>query len=333
MITVTTNIEYPYKEFTNKEDFKTYLVNKYVPETDPLRQYNFDIMSRYGNCFFNLDFLPPNKGILYHRYHSQEDYLKSVSLRIKQKIHCESVGIKYEYHVKPQLKTLSKQDYKALHTKKLQPLNLKINSMQFLREINLYSEFFSQWGDKKHNVPRYGIPLVNTNGLLHNKPEPACWPLDRWNFIHTNVEDTPDNFISFHNSVFDINQMVNESDFNHPTEILNLPSLQALKNLQPFLYRSCILKFNKGAHFKPHIDTWEDKSPWLRLWGTTHPSNMLLRYKTNNGYVAAKNIESGRIYLHDSSLWHDAISTCDNTYQFFIALDVESYDTIKGLFL
>ena len=42
MYTVITKIVYPFKEFDNKEDFKSFMVSNYVPEgVDQLRVYNF----------------------------------------------------------------------------------------------------------------------------------------------------------------------------------------------------------------------------------------------------------------------------------------------------
>ena len=86
MITVITKIVYPNKEFIDKDEFKTFMVDNYVPEdTDPLRKYNFKLMDKYGHCFFNLVFQKPNIGILYHRYHTKEEYKGSIKLREQQK--------------------------------------------------------------------------------------------------------------------------------------------------------------------------------------------------------------------------------------------------------
>ena len=46
--------------------------------------------------------------------------------------------------------------------------------------------------------------------------------------------------------------------------------------------------------------------------------------KEYESYISEKNVEAGRLYLHDSSIWHDAMSFEDNTYQFFIALDINA---------
>ena len=139
--------------------------------------------------------------------------------------------------------------------------------------------------------------------------------------------------------------MVNETDFTFKTEVMNISSLKVLKPIEKYMIRSCILKFHTLAHFKPHVDTWKEKSSWLRLWGTTHPDSVKLRYKSDEGeklvwndikkeyesYIPIENIEAGRLYLHDSSIWHDAMSFEDNTYQFFIALSPNAFQTLGAL--
>ena len=107
--------------------------------------------------------------------------------------------------------------------------------------------------------------------------------------------------------------------------------------------RSCVFKWHSMGHLLPHFDTWHP-TKWLRLWGTTDPEKMKIRYKVSGegfvenkltnkfeNYIPEKNIEAGRLYLHDSLKWHDAFAFDDEVYQFFIALNVDSYDCIKKL--
>lgn len=341
MITVITKVVYPNKEFLSKEDFKSFMVQNFVPESDPLREYNFKLMDKYGHCFFNLVFEKPNIGILYHRYHTKQEYEGSIKLRHMQQSYLRNNGIQYDYKLTQgmykHLPFMHEKDYENLHTKNLQPTNIKIDVDLFLFEIEKYKKFFKHWGDKFHEFGRYGLPLINTNGAIDNDKEPSCWPLDRWNFVNLGYKDTPEDFTKFYTSSFDMGNMVNETDFTIPTEVMNLSSLKPLEKIKKYMIRSCILKFHTLAHFKPHIDTWKDKSSWLRLWGTTHPETVKLRYKSEGeklvwndikkeyeSYIPERNIEAGRLYLHDSSIWHDAMSFEDNTYQFFIALNIES---------
>jgi len=302
-----------------------------------LRKYNFKLMDKYGHCFFNLVFKKPNIGILYHRYHTKEEYDGSKQLRLIQKKKLNDNGISYEYYLKNSLQMMPESEYKNIHRNCLQPTKLKIDVDLFLNEIEKYKKFFKNWGDKFHDYGRFGLPIVNMNGKIDNRIEPACWPLDRWNFVNLGYKDSPEDFTKFYKGPIDMNFMVNETDFNLPTEVFYMKSLNPLKILENDLFRSCILKFHTLGHFKPHIDTWSDRSSWLRLWGTTHPKSVKLRYKSNSGeklvwndikkeyesYVPIKNIEPGRLYLHDSSIWHDAMSFEDNTYQFFIATSLD----------
>ena len=335
MITVVTKVKYPNKAFANKDEFKSFMVKHFVPESDPLRQYNFRLMDKYGHCFFNLDFQKPNMGILYHRYHTDEDYQGSIPLRWQQQKLLNASGIDYDFELQPELKTLPEEEYEKLHKVNLQPTKIKIDILQFLSEIGKYKDRFWSWGDKFEG--RFGLPLVNMNGAIDNEVEPSCWPLDRWNFVKLGYNDTPEDFTKFYTSPLNMSTMVNETDFTSPTEVMDLDSLKVLAPIKKYMVRSCILKFHTRAHFKPHIDTWKDKSPWLRLWGTTDPESVKLRYKSDDGeyiwndikkkyecYMPEEKVEPGRLYLHDSSIWHDAISYAENTYQFFIALNIDA---------
>ena len=92
---------------------------------------------------------------------------------------------------------IPEKEYNVLHTKNLVPLNIRIDVDSFLTDIKYYEPFFKQWGDKFTDLSRYGLPLVNKNGRLDNEPEPACWPLDRWNFDNLGNNDTPEDFTKY----------------------------------------------------------------------------------------------------------------------------------------
>ena len=342
MIIIKTFLESP-KDFKDKESFKSFMVSEYAPESCNIRKYNFELMDKYGHCFFYLQFEPPNKGILYHRYHTLEEYESSIPFRNEQQEDFVNAGLKYEYYRVDDLTYIPNKEYEYLHHDLLIPLDIKIDVELFEDEISVYDKYFKKWGDKFEEYDRLGLPLINMNGRLDNDPEPAVWPLDRWNFVNHGYQDTPEDFIKFYNDIPDMNLMVNELDFTIPTEVLNISSLQPMNSIKPFLGRSCILKWNSMSHFKPHIDTWKP-SPWLRIWGTTNPSGMKLRYKSkgkpnvwnpikkeSERYEEIKDVEPGRLYLHDSSVWHDAFAFNDNVYQFFIALTPNAFQTLEEL--
>jgi len=346
MIKIITTITNPKIKFNSKEEFKNFFATNLANEkTDPLRVYNFKLMEKYGEKFFYLIFEKPNTGRLNHIYLTEEEYLESIPLRNAQKHKFENLGILY--HVsEPQIindRVMTKEEYYSLHTHNLVPLDIKIDVDHFLLEIEKYPNYFQRWGDKYKEYPRYAIPLVNLNGKIDNIDDPACYPLDRWNFLQKNIEKTPENFTNFIQNIshFEKDNLF-EYDFTVKTELMDLSSLKPLNKIKEFMTRSCILKWDTMGHLLPHFDTWHP-AKWLRLWGTTNPENMRLRYKIKGvkgntinkitgdmeHYETEKNIEPGRLYLHDSLQWHDAFAIEDNVYQFFISLNLNSIDTIR----
>lgn len=225
---------------------------------------------------------------------------------------------------------MNESEYYKIHKQNLTPLKFKINVNLFEEQIEKYK--FKPWGDKFHEYPRYGLPVVNQNGRMDNDPEPACWPLDRWNFIQKGYKDTPEDFNEFYRIAPTLD-LEDETKFTTPTEVLSLSSLDVIEPIKPYLYRTCILKFDTMGHFKPHYDTWFP-AKWLRIWGTTKPDGCVFRYEHDEPgktwveskgeykkYVREENIEPGRLYLHDSVKWHDVLAYKDDVYQFFIAVD------------
>ena len=349
MIKIDTTITISNKSFDSKKDWKDYCVSNFVSEDiDPLRIYNFKLMEKYGDGFFYLIFLKPNKGILNHIYQTYEEFEKSIKLRNDQKKLFESNNIIYDVSEPYEIcnNVLTKEQYRNLHTANLVPLDIKINVDSFLSEIEKYNDNFFRWGDRYKEYPRYAIPLINLNGKLDNDEEPACYPLDRWNFLQSGLEDNAKNFTDF---VFNMshfeknNDILFETSFKKHTELMNFESLKLLEPIKKYMIRSCIFKWHSMGHLLPHFDTWHP-TKWLRLWGTTNPEKMKIRYKVGGKgfvenkltgdfekYEEEKNIEAGRLYLHDSLKWHDAFAFDDDVYQFFIALNIDSSNCIEKL--
>ena len=242
---------------------------------------------------------------------------------------------------------IPKEDFERLHHQNIIPTDMKINVEEFKSEIKNYDQYFSQWGDKFTDLARLGLPLVNKNGKLGNNPEPACWPLDRWNFVNLGYEDTDEGFTEFYKNIQEnilSDKLELEINFTEPTKALDMKSLDPLNDIKEYMVRSCILKWDTRAHFKPHYDTWHPVR-WLRLWGTTDPDSMYLRFRAEDDntdgfcmwnetnqeheiYKAEENIEAGRLYLMNTLKWHDAFAFNDNVHQFFIALNIDSYEHI-----
>jgi hypothetical protein len=205
---------------------------------------------------------------------------------------------------------ISEEDYKVLHKNFLTPLSIKIDCELFLKEITQYSDHFKQWGKQHTHLPRYGLALVNQDGIL-KKQDPINGSLYEWNLNNPN------------------NPII-ESDCLVPTEVMKLQSLKLFSIFEGHWCRSNILKWDTSAEFKPHIDTVLP-SPWIRLWGTTDPDNLNLRFANNKGELIKVNgIEKGRIYIIDTSVVHDAVSY-NNVYQFFLSLLPSSVPILKTM--
>jgi hypothetical protein len=203
---------------------------------------------------------------------------------------------------------VSSVDYDAIHTSPLVPLNLNIDADQFLTDIKTFSNYFEKWG-KEFDLPRYGLALVNRRGILHT-PDVVNGSLMEWNRIHPNEQYT-------------------ELDFQTPTNVLTVPSLKALSVFNGYWCRSNIFKLEAGSYFHPHIDTVVP-SPWLRLWSTTDAKNTVVRFynSTTKEMEVIDNIESGRIYLIDTSCVHDAHCS-DTVYHLFLSVRPGAYKIIK----
>ena len=202
--------------------------------------------------------------------------------------------------------------YKELYNKPLVRTTIKIDVDQFEREIPRYDNWFAQWGHTFAHLPRKAVALTNIDGVLKDN-DPVNKSLYEYNI------DNP-------------TAPLLDCDFTKPTEILDLPSLQPLRELDPYWCRSNILRWDKGAHFYPHIDCTVDGVYWLRLWGTTS-NNCRLRFQGNDPNVIEEHddIEPGRIYLIDTSLIHDARCIEGRTYQFFLATLPQSFFLLQDI--
>lgn len=206
--------------------------------------------------------------------------------------------------------TVSIHDYYTVHTDPLVPLTIKIDCEKFLTEIQAFSNYFEPWG-KQFDLPRYGLALVNRQGVLHN-PDRANGSLTEWN--RDNPVDT-----------------YTELDFQIPTNALTIPSLKSLAVFDSHWCRSNVFKLEAGSLFHPHVDTVVP-SPWLRLWATTDAAHTVVRFYNSDTkqMEIVENIESGRIYLIDSSRVHDA-QINDTVYHLFLSVQPSALNIVKEL--
>lgn len=207
------------------------------------------------------------------------------------------------------LPSIASDDYYALHTSPLVATDIKIDPVKFLSEITQYQNYFYQWGSQHTHLPRYGLALVNQDGVLKSN-DPINGSLYEWN---SKYPETP----------------IFETDCLTPTNVMSLPSLEPLRVFDGCWTRSNILKWHKGAEFKPHIDTFIP-SQWIRLWGCTHPENLELRFYTKDGCQVMSNIEAGRIYVIDTRIVHDAECTGDINYQFFLSVSATALGAVNS---
>ena len=196
---------------------------------------------------------------------------------------------------------IDKTEYQQFHPTPLTPLDIKIDCNQFMTDIKVYDNYFEQWGTTHTQLPRYGLALVNEHGVLHNN-DPVNGSMMAWNKQHPGVP-----FL--------------DVDFTTPTPVLSMPSLSPLNVFDSHWCRSNIFKWHAGAEFYPHIDTVVP-SLWFRLWGCTDANNLCIRFydKTTGQMKTVDDIESGRLYIINTSLVHDASAIADNTYQLFLSV-------------
>jgi len=211
--------------------------------------------------------------------------------------------------------------YYELHSNFIQPTNIKINIPLFLEEIKKYHTLFRQWGENRNHLPRYGISLINYDGIIDNEYDIGCSPLDQYN----------ENYRFRYN--IKNQEILHENDFIKKTEVYkNLSSLRPLDYFENLLIRSNILLWHKTASFVPHLDTWPKKGSNYRLWGISGTEKDYTFAYLNKKVT---NIEPGRIYLIDTTQWHYAVAHSNYVYTFFLALqgNYECYNLLKKCLL
>ena len=202
-------------------------------------------------------------------------------------------------------------EYKAFHPQPLTPLDIKIDCKQFMTDIQLYNNYFEQWGTTHTHLPRYGLALVNEHGSLHAN-DPVNGSMMAWNKQHP---DTP--FLDL--------------DFTKPTPVMDMPSLNPLRVFDSHWCRSNIFKWNNGAEFYPHIDT-VIPSAWFRLWACINADDLHVRFydEATGTMKDVTDIEQGRVYIINTTLVHDAYTRADDTYQLFLSVKPSAREVLRG---
>lgn len=196
--------------------------------------------------------------------------------------------------------------YNELHTSPIVETDVDIDVDAFHEEIKEYEKWFTQWGSTHTEFPRYGIPLINNSGRLDEENDVSRMAWD-------------EHFQKFQKK----DEILMDYHCTTPTPVSKMKALEPLMTaFGEFMCRSAILKWDTLGHFKPHVDV-RVPAPMLRLWGTTS-TNMQLKM----GGKIINSIKPGKIYIFDSSLVHEAHATGNGVYQFFIGLNIKSYDTL-----
>lgn len=222
-----------------------------------------------------------------------------------------AVDAETRYHALPKCE---EPEYRKLHSSHIVPTSIKIDISLFRSTMDRYTEYFKPWSKNRPDMLhlRKGLPLVNLTGRYTDDEDITIGPLDYYN------DNNPD-------------KKFLETDITTPTEILYEECFKPLEIMHPYLVRSSILKWDKGANFFPHIDLLVP-TPHFRIWGTDNPDSIKLRFKNNNGdFDEIKNVEPGRLYIIDTAEMHDAICTSTTGYQFFIALNIQSYNLLQEI--
>lgn len=204
------------------------------------------------------------------------------------------------------LDTIGIRKYKKLYNQPLRKTKLKINVVDFVNEIQQFKTCFQKWGNKTDKGQRWGLPLVNETGVI-DEPDDTIQPLDEL--------------------YFETGKLLMDVEITEKTVACMMESLTPLRKLYPYLIRSAILKWNYSAGFSRHRDM-ELPANHFRLWGTCS-EKMILKIDDQE----MRDIEAGRIYLIDTSKFHEGLSRQNHLYQFFLGVNLDAYDTLESICL
>ena len=204
------------------------------------------------------------------------------------------------------LDTIGIRKYKKLYNQPLRKTKLKINVVDFINEIQQFKTCFQKWGNKTDKGQRWGLPLVNETGVI-DEPDDTIQPLDEL--------------------YFETGKLLMDVEITEKTVACMMESLTPLRKLYPYLIRSAILKWNYSAGFSRHRDM-ELPANHFRLWGTCS-EKMILKIDDQE----MRDIEAGRIYLIDTSKFHEGLSRQNHLYQFFLGVNLDAYDTLESICL
>ena len=69
------------KTFNNKDEIKKYLYSHHDLFYCELKEFNAELAKKYGEEYFCMTFVKPNKVVITQRYIKKEDFEKTISMR------------------------------------------------------------------------------------------------------------------------------------------------------------------------------------------------------------------------------------------------------------
>ena len=232
----------------------------------------------------------------FEQYWKNDDMLKNYPKKVAKKFYDKFFS----------LDTIGIRKYKKLYNQPLRKTKLKINVVDFINEIQQFKTCFQKWGNKTDKGQRWGLPLVNETGVI-DEPDDTIQPLDEL--------------------YFETGKLLMDVEITEKTVACMMESLTPLRKLYPYLIRSAILKWIYSAGFSRHRDM-ELPANHFRLWGTCS-EKMILKIDDQE----MRDIEAGRIYLIDTSKFHEGLSRQNHLYQFFLGVNLDAYDTLESICL
>lgn len=209
--------------------------------------------------------------------------------------------------------------YVKQHYQPMVDLGVDIDLDLFNREVDQYKDSFEPWGINNNKQNRFGLDLTGPETPIDSFPQPGNWPLDIWTAHHP---DKP---------LFD-------ATLTTPTKYFDkFKSLYPIYELfDGHIARTNVVWWNKGGEFHSHIDCVVERALNYRVWisnstGTGHP----LLFSDRNNSTEMKNVSDGlvpgRLYLLDTSVYHNGWAAQDNVYSMLMSLLPSASDIITDL--
>lgn len=217
------------------------------------------------------------------------------------------------------LDTIDPDTYLKQHYQPMVDLGVDIDLDLFNREVDHYKDNFQPWGINDDKRNRFGIDLTGPDTPIDVFPQPANWPLDIWTAHHP---DKP---------FFD-------ATLTTPTEhFYKFESLYPIYELfEGHIARTNVVWWNKGGEFHPHIDCIVNRAVNYRIWisnttGQGHPLLFANRENSNGMKNVSDDLIPGRMYLLDTSMYHNGYATQDNVFSMLMSVLPSASDVITNL--